>query len=42
MKPEMLNERLRTLAPVLRSDVRLIDSEVAVNILKEKGLVKKG
>lgn len=42
MKPELLNERLKTLAPILRTDGRLVEGDVALDILKEKGLIKKG
>lgn len=42
MKPELLNERLKTLAPIIRTDVKRIDKNIALDILKEKGLIKEG
>ena len=38
----MLNERLQTLAPILRSDVKTINADVALDILRERGLLKPG
>ena len=42
MKPDLLNERLKSLAPIVRSDVSQVQGDVVLDILKEKGIVREG
>ena len=42
MRPDLLNERLKTMTALARPDVRRVDADIVTDILKEKGILKEG
>lgn len=42
MRPDLLNERLKSMGPLSRPDIRRVEGDIVVDILKEKGVIKDG